>query len=75
MLDTSSTWSTGKGPGPEQRWHTRLIQTEVPQGHRDADPKGQLDPNQHAGLEGVAVVSDVELSDNTAQVLLELEPG
>lgn len=64
----------GKGPGPEQRWRTRLIQTEVPQGQRDADPEGQLDPDQHAGLEGVAVVPDVELRDDTAQVLLELEP-
>lgn len=55
-------------------WRTRLFQTKVPQGHRDADPEGQLDPDKHTGLEGVAVVSDVELRDDTAQVLLKLEP-
>lgn len=64
----------GKSAGPEQRWRTRLIQTEVPQGQRDAHPEGQLDPDQRAGLEGVAVVPDVKLRDDTAQVLLELEP-
>lgn len=64
----------GKGPGPEQRWLTRLIQTEVAQSKRDANPEGKLDPDQHASLEGVAVVADVELRDDTAQVLLELEP-
>lgn len=58
----------------KERWHTGQVQTEVPQGQRDADPEGQLDPDQHTGLEGVAVVPDVELRDDAAQVLLELEP-
>jgi len=54
---------------------TRLIQTEVPEGQRKADPQGQLDPDQKTGFEGVTVVSDVELRDDAAQTVLELKPG
>lgn len=53
---------------------TSLVQAQVSESQREADPHGQLDPDQHAGLEGVAVVSDVELRNDTTQVLLELEP-
>lgn len=48
-------------PLRSQRTLTRLVQTQVPQGQRQADPQGQLDPNQQAGLERVTVVPDVEL--------------
>lgn len=53
---------------------TRLLQTQVSQGQREADPQRQLDPNQQACLEWVTVVPDVELGDQMTQVLLELEP-
>lgn len=56
------------------RCHTGLIQTEVPQGQREADPHGELDPDEHGGLEGVTVVPHVELRDDATQVLLKLEP-
>lgn len=53
---------------------TGLIETQVAQGQREADPQRQLDPNQQASLERVTVVPDVELGDQVTQVLLELEP-
>lgn len=45
---------------------------EVSQGERDANPHGQLNPNEQAGLERVAVIPHIELGHNPAQVLLKL---
>lgn len=42
---------------------TGLIEAQVAQGQREADPQRQLDPNQQASLERVTVVPDVELGD------------
>lgn len=53
---------------------TGLVQTQVSEGQRETDPQRQLNPDQQTGFEGVTVVSDVELRNNTTQILLELEP-
>ena len=51
------------------------MQAQVSERHRETDPQRKLNPDQQTGFEGVTVLSDVELRNNTTQVLLELEPG
>lgn len=53
---------------------TGLVQTQVSEGQRNADPQRQLNPDQQTGLEGVTIVPNVELRNDATQVLLELEP-
>lgn len=60
--------------GQHQCKLTRLVQTEVSKSQRETDPQRQLNPDQHTGFEGVTVVSDVELRNDTTQILLEQEP-
>ncbi len=72
--DPGSVYQTGPRPAQSQCQLTGLVQTQVSEGQREADPQGQLNPDQQTGFEGVTVVSDVELRNNTTQIFLELEP-
>lgn len=52
---------------------TGLVQGQVPEGQREAEPQRDLNPDQQAGSGGVTVISDVELRHKATQILPELE--
>lgn len=64
---------TDRGTGGSTCWAPGA-DAAVAQSQGHADPHGDLHPQQHGGLEGVAVVPDVQLRDNPPHVLGEVEP-